>query len=89
MSDQTAENDAPFRVCCGQQHFGPVCPDGLVMCPICFRRNPKERLHILEGGDGTDATSAPIYSDVCRTCHEREERWGNRVIPPGTGDTDE
>ncbi len=28
----------PYRLCCGQQHSGPVCPDGLVMCEICYER---------------------------------------------------
>lgn len=30
--------ELPVRICCGQRHNGPVCPDGLVMCCLCFDR---------------------------------------------------
>jgi hypothetical protein len=76
MTEHSAEEGAPIRVCCGQRHYGPVCPDGLVMCCICFKRLPKDRLALLEEGDGSSAESAPIYEDVCRTCRRREEQWG-------------
>jgi len=66
----------PIRVCCGQRHHGPVCPDGLVMCCICFNRVSRDRLALLEEGDGSSVESAPIYEDVCRTCRRREEQWG-------------
>ena len=79
MSAESAENDAPVRPCCGQRHHGPVCPDGLVMCCICFNRVPKDRLALLDDGDGATSESAPIYEDVCRTCRRREEQWGGRV----------
>lgn len=65
----------PIRVCCGERHHGPVCPDGLVMCCLCFKRVPRERLNVLEEGDGTEISSAPIYEDACRTCRARESRW--------------
>jgi hypothetical protein len=70
----------PFRVCCGQQHHGPVCPDGLVMCCLCFKRVARDRLHILEDGDGADVSSAPIYEDVCLICKKREARWGTAAV---------
>lgn len=79
---QGGESDAPVRSCCGQRHYGPVCPDGLVMCCHCFNRFPKDRLALAEEGDGLDPSSAPIYLDVCRTCKAREDRWETRVIPP-------
>lgn len=75
MNPQPADID-PIRVCCAQRHHGPVCQDGLVMCCLCFRRVACTDLHVLEPGDGSDAGSAPIYEDVCRTCKKREERWG-------------
>lgn len=78
----TPEKDAPIRVCCGQRHHGPVCPDGLVMCCACFKRVPKDRLALLEEGDGLDPSSAPIYVDMCRTCKRREDQWGTTVISP-------
>jgi hypothetical protein len=76
MSEHTPLNINPIRVCCGQQHRGPVCPDGLVMCCICFKRVTKDRLALIEEGDGDEVGSAPIYEDVCRTCRRREEAWG-------------
>jgi len=69
-------DDAPIRVCCGQRHHGPVCPDGLVMCCICFNRVTRDRLHVLEEGAGASVESAPIYEDLCVTCKKREQRWG-------------
>jgi hypothetical protein len=30
--------EEPVRLCCGQRHWSVVCPDGLVMCCICFDR---------------------------------------------------
>lgn len=75
----------PFRACCGQQHHGPVCPDGLVMCCLCFKRVTRDRLNILEEGDGSEIESAPIYEDLCTTCKKRETRWGT---PTAASETD-
>lgn len=54
----------PIRVCCGQRHAGPVCPDGLVMCCICFRRVPVDQLAV-DPADGR-------RWDVCQQCRSRE-----------------
>ena len=59
----------PYRPCCGQQHHGPVCPDGLVMCVLCFKRVSPDRLHVLEEGDGAEASSAPIHEEARWTSH--------------------
>lgn len=59
--------DAPVRVCCGQRHHGVTCPDGLVMCCLCFHRFPVEALNVVDGRP----------EDVCRSCAEHE-----RVTPP-------
>lgn len=67
-----AETEHPIRNCCQQHHLGPVCPDGLVMCRICFKRVSRDRLHVLDDGDGAEVSSAPIYEDVCRACRARE-----------------
>ena len=53
----------PVRLCCGQRHSGARCPDGLVMCCLCFERVPVDRLH--HDHDGT-----PV--DVCRPCAEAQ-----------------
>lgn len=31
-------NEPPARLCCGQRHWGPVCPDRTFMCQQCFRK---------------------------------------------------
>lgn len=54
----TAEKDAPFRVCCGQQHYGATCPDGKVMCCVCFERFDKVDLMVEAG----------VTYDVCKGC---------------------
>lgn len=50
---------APVRLCCGQRHYEAQCPDGLVMCCLCFSRFPVSELHVT--GDGTP-------EDVCQGC---------------------
>jgi hypothetical protein len=49
---------APVRPCCGQRHYGVLCPDGLVMCCICFSRAPVAGLMEVPGG----------HQDVCLGC---------------------
>ncbi len=55
----------PVRLCCGQRHNGPQCPDGKVMCCLCFDRFDLASLNVL--ADGT-------YEDVCKACAARERR---------------
>ena len=43
----------PVRVCCGQRHSDIQCPDGLVMCCICFDRVPIDHL-MMEGNSRID-----------------------------------
>jgi hypothetical protein len=52
------ERDAPVRLCCGERHFGVQCPDGKVMCCVCFNRFPVTELS-MEGGK---------LQDVCKGC---------------------
>ena len=40
----------PVRPCCSQRHFGALCPDGLVMCCICFERVEVSELRRESGG---------------------------------------
>lgn len=68
MSDKTDAlqlDEAPVRLCCGQRHFGVVCPDGKVMCCLCFHRFAQHDLNVTE--DGTP-------EDVCKPCAEWEKR---------------
>lgn len=59
--------EPPTRLCCGQQHVGARCPDGLVMCCICFSRVPPEDL-VVEDGQ---------LVDVCLDCRSREKAHGS------------
>jgi hypothetical protein len=53
------------RLCCGQDHGGPVCPDGLVMCCLCFSRFSEGDLYV--DRDGT-------RWDICESCGAGEQR---------------
>lgn len=55
--------EIPIRACCGQRHMGVVCPDGMVMCCICFKRVPVDDVY--EDLDGQKW-------DMCQSCGERE-----------------
>lgn len=62
----------PYRLCCGQQHVGPVCPDGLVMCCYCFERVSIEDL-ASKNGDKID---------VCILCWDWEQKRLDCIIRP-------
>lgn len=53
----------PYRVCCGEQHIGPVCKDDKVMCCYCFERVPQKELAIDDGDK----------IDVCLSCWTWEQ----------------
>lgn len=53
--------EPPIRLCCFQRHTGVVCPDGKVMCCLCFDRFEVAELFVEADGD--------TY-DVCRPCGE-------------------
>ena len=57
-------SEMPVRLCCGQRHLSAMCPDGLVMCCICFERVPVEQL-------GRDRVTGNI-EDVCLNCRALE-----------------
>lgn len=56
-------NQPPVRLCCFQRHRGSTCPDGLVMCCLCFNRFPVSELNVVDG----------LPEDVCRKCAEEEQ----------------
>lgn len=49
----------PVRLCCGEHHKGAMCPDGLIMCCVCFERVSVAELYIEENGD---------VIDMCKPC---------------------
>jgi hypothetical protein len=54
--------EPPVRLCCGQRHVGPVCPDGKFMCCLCFHRYDVEDAAIQDGDK----------VDVCQSCSDLE-----------------
>ena len=67
MSDIKCEEDsnAPFRICCGKQHWGAVCPNGTVMCCMCFYNVTQDKLHVLPNG---------MKEDCCQECYNKEHK---------------
>lgn len=71
--DMTQESNEPsgasggsiamVRLCCGERHYGPMCPDGMVMCCICFGRFGTDQLNRSDDGQ---------LEDVCKECAGRE-----------------
>lgn len=59
----TLDPSAPTRLCCGMRHYGAVCPDGKVMCCICFNRFDAAGLNPREDGK---------REDVCAECARLE-----------------
>jgi hypothetical protein len=58
-------NEPPVRNCCFQRHWGVVCPDGKVMCCLCFERFELSELHVDDDGS---------REDVCLRCYEYEQQ---------------
>ena len=56
---RTEPRDTLTQLCCSLRHWGPVCPDGLVMCCICYGRYLPDELHV-------DATG--VTWDMCEGC---------------------
>lgn len=63
-SGEWPSGSAPVRLCCGQRHWGAVCPDGKVMCCICFERVSQDNLNVLANGK---------KEDVCKSCAQKEQ----------------
>lgn len=61
--DAHAPDEPPVRLCCGKRHFGPMCPDGMVMCCLCFGRFAVDQLNVVDGQ----------REDVCKQCSEEEK----------------
>jgi hypothetical protein len=53
-----------------QRHWGSVCPDGKVMCCLCFDRFDIDDLSVDDEGQ---------IQDVCKTCNMREGMIRDRV----------
>jgi len=52
-----------IRVCCGKIHETPVCPDGLVMCQLCFERVKRDKLHAENG----------VVFNICKKCEKMDK----------------
>jgi len=70
-------DEPPVRLCCHQRHWGAICPDGKVMCQLCYDRFELTDLHTDEGG---------TPEDVCKECAERERLFLESLkLPPIEG----
>ena len=56
--DSGTPTGAPVRLCCYQRHYGPVCPDGKVMCELCSNRFDITDLKVDDEGTW----------DICKGC---------------------
>lgn len=61
----------PTRLCCGTRHWTVTCPDGLVMCCICFGRFPVNELHEVRAG----------HENVCLECQSHQGMAEARDFP--------
>lgn len=64
--------DGPVRLCCMRRHRGVRCPDGRVMCELCFGKFYDNELM----GDAKDPS---LRWDICLECGEREN-WAVMVF---------
>ena len=67
------ETNVPTRICCGQRHEGVVCPDGKVMCCLCFKRVTQDLLSTYDGQK----------TDVCKKCDNAEIKSMKQIIATG------
>jgi len=65
-------NEPPVRLCCFKRHWGAVCPDGKVMCCLCFDRFEQSELNVTEDGS---------KEDVCKKCAEAERSAEGSITP--------
>ncbi|CAB4162772.1 hypothetical protein UFOVP783_116 [uncultured Caudovirales phage] len=56
-------SEPPVRLCCGERHLGPVCPDGKAMCALCHHKFAPEDLNTSADGD---------TENVCKGCARME-----------------
>jgi len=82
-AEQTVPYDSPLtsipvRLCCGKRHWGVVCPDGKVMCCICFERVSQSDLNVLPNGKKEDVCKAcaKMEQSVCSSNHDAQRRDG-------------
>ena len=62
----------PVRLCCGEEHYGAVCPDGKVMCQLCFERFDVDDLNVVS------IDFEGQHEDVCKSCARKEEKREDR-----------
>jgi hypothetical protein len=55
--------EPPVRLCCGERHWSPQCPDGTVWCCVCFDHFTEDELYVDEDGQKWD---------ICKPCKARD-----------------
>lgn len=68
MSDVDRTREPPVRLCCWERHIGVQCPDGLVMCCLCFSRFSIDDLAVEDG----------TTTNVCQKCHDEDLKQQNQ-----------
>jgi hypothetical protein len=58
--------EPPVKLCCGQRHWTIRCPDGLVMCELCYDRFQEADLQPVED----DPTAR---WNICKPCWEHDQ----------------
>lgn len=58
VREEATMREPPVRLCCFQRHYGAQCPDGRVMCCVCFNSFVVADL----------ATENGVPLDVCKAC---------------------
>lgn len=74
----------PTRLCCGQRHYGVQCPDGKVMCCLCFDRFEVAGLS-LDDGDPIDVCKECAAGERGALARRNEQGPPDPVTPSGHG----
>lgn len=64
----------PYRLCCGKQHLSVECPDGKVLCCICFERVEQSELNVLPDGKKENCCKRCVANEamLAQSKHELE-----------------
>jgi hypothetical protein len=64
--------EPPVRLCCSQRHWGSICPDGKVMCQLCFERFEVKDLNEILVKHAISGEMQVLHEDVCKPCAEMD-----------------
>lgn len=76
-------SDLPVRLCCFDRHSGVMCPDGKVMCCLCFER--VETTDLASDFEVVMGKKEWHVIDVCKPCYEAEQEAIAATYTPAKG----